>query len=127
VVRRAKKIVSELYTKASNISDPDIRKAMVKFALKSEMEPRLRGMLELAKSEPGIPVLPKDLDTDPHLMNVLNGTLDLPTGDLITPNRDHLMTKIAPVEYDPNASHPLWTSFLDRIFDGNSRVISYVV
>jgi putative DNA primase/helicase len=126
VIRRAKTVVNKLYSEASDIQDPDTRKNQVRFALRSEMEPRLRGMLELAKSEPGIPVLPKDLDTDPNLLNALNGTLDLRTGDLMAPKRDHLMTKIAPVRFDPSAACPLWESFLDRIFDANPRLISYV-
>ena len=48
-----------------------------RWALTSESAPRVRAMIELAKSEAGVPVLPADLDTDPMLLNVLNGTVDL--------------------------------------------------
>lgn len=126
VMRRAKKVATELFKEACNISDPDVRKDRIRFALRSEMEPRLRATMELAKSEPGIPVLPKDLDTDPDLLNVANGTLDLRSGELLAPGRDRLLTKLAPVRYDPGARCPLWESFLDRIFEGNSRLIDYV-
>ena len=44
--------------------------------------PRIHAMLDLARSAPGIPVLAEDLDADPWLLNVANGTVDLRTGDL---------------------------------------------
>ena len=37
-------------------------------------------MISLARSEPGTPVLPKQLDADPWLLNVRNGTTNLRTG-----------------------------------------------
>ena len=49
-------------------------------AIKSEAAPRLNAMVELARSEPGIPVLPDELDTRPWLFNCPNGTLELCTG-----------------------------------------------
>jgi putative DNA primase/helicase len=126
VMRRAKKVATELFREACRTDDADARKDRVRFALRSEMEPRLKAMLELAKSEPGIPVLPMDLDTDLDLLNVANGTLDLRTGERLEPTRERLLTKLAPVRYDPDARCPLWESFLDRIFEGNTRLIDYI-
>ena len=83
-------------------------------------------VLQLATSERGIPVLPSDLDRDPFLLNVLNGTIDLHTGTLREHRREDLLTKIAPVQYDPHAECPLWHAFLDRIMDGNDRLITYL-
>ena len=75
-------------------------------------------MIDLAQSEPGIPILPKSLDTDPWLLNVLNGTLDLRTGKLRAHERDDLITKQTPVEYDSQAQSPQWESFLYQIMAG---------
>src|SRR5262249_26244215 len=97
-----------------------------KHALKWEDARRIAASLELARSEPGVPALPSDLDTDRMLLNVLNGTLDLRTGELRPHRREDLITKLAPVEYDPSARCPLWLKFLDRIMDGNERLVTYL-
>jgi putative DNA primase/helicase len=83
-------------------------------------------MIELAKSEPGIPVGPQQLDSHPWLLNVHNGTLDLRTGHLRPHAREDLLTKLAPVAYDPVAPCPLWEAFLSRIFAGDGGLIRFV-
>ena len=59
--------------------------------------------------------MPDELDADPYVLNVLNGTLDLRTGELFPHCREHLITKLAPVEYDPQAACPTWLGCLQRI------------
>ena len=48
-------------------------------------------MLEMARSEPGIPILPKEMDRDPWLLNCANGTLELRTGQLREHRREDLV------------------------------------
>jgi putative DNA primase/helicase len=95
-------------------------------AMKWEDARAIARTLELMKSEPGVPLLPGDLDQDPFLLNVLNGTLDLRTGHLLPHRRERLLTKLAPVSYDPGAACPLWLRFLDRIMDGNRDLVTYL-
>ena len=52
-----------------------------KWAAQSEADSRIRAMLHLARTEPGIPVAADELDADPWLLNVRNGTIDLRTGE----------------------------------------------
>src|SRR5260370_25135529 len=78
------------------------------------------------RSEPAVPVLPADLDRDGMLLNVLNGTIDLRTGKLREHRRSDLLTKLAPVEYNPEAKCPTWLRFLDRIMEGNAALIGYL-
>jgi putative DNA primase/helicase len=80
----------------------------------------------VAASEPGIPILPGQLDADPFLLNVRNGTLDLRTGQLREHRREDYLTKLVPVEYDLAASCPNWGRFLQRIMDGNADLIAYL-
>jgi putative DNA primase/helicase len=116
VHRLAKETVRGIYREASDAEDEDRRKALAKHAAASESETRIRAMVELAKSE--APVSPDELDADPWLLNVLNGTIDLRTGELREHRREELITKLVPVEYDPNATAPTWEAFLKRALPG---------
>jgi len=68
--------------------------------------------LRLAKAD--LAVSPEELDTDPMLHNVENGTIDLRTGKLRQHNRDDMITKLAPVEFNPKAKAPRFMKFLKQ-------------
>lgn len=59
----------------------------------------------------------KDFDTDHWLLNLENGTLNLRTGELRPHDPDDLITKLAPVDYDPAAVCPRWESFIREIME----------
>jgi len=84
------------------------------WAKKSEAANRIAAMIELAKSEPGIPIVPAEFDRNPWLFNCENGTIDLHTGELQAHQRGDYLTKLAPVEYDPAARLELWEHFLSE-------------
>ena len=113
VHRLAKDTVRSIYGEAAAAEDEDRRKALAQHATRSEAEAKIRAMLELAKSE--VPVSPDELDADPWLLNVPNGTLDLRTGQLRDHRREDLLTKMAGTEYRPDASAPAWEAFLERV------------
>jgi putative DNA primase/helicase len=111
--RLAKETVRGIYREASEEGDENRRKALAKHARASESERRIRAILELAKSE--VAVSPDELDADPWLLNALNGTIDLRTGKLREHRREDFVTKLAPVEYRPDATAPAWEAFLKRV------------
>src|SRR5262249_20123331 len=82
VIEYAKSIAAECFHEAAAAPDPDTQRMLAKHGLGSQRAERVRAMVLLAQSEPGIPLVPADLDTDPYLLNVLNGTIDLQTGAL---------------------------------------------
>ncbi len=100
--------------------------ATAKWAKKSEGDPRMSAILSIARSEPGIPVLPDALDRDPMLLNCKNGTLDLRTGELRPHRREDLITKCVSVEYDPTAECRVWLAFLDKIMGGKSDMVAFL-
>ncbi len=126
IYRCAKETVRGIYREADQCEDESRRPTLAKHAAKCESEGKLNAMLAMAQSEPGIPVLPDDLDRDPWLLNVRNGTLDLKTGQLRPHRREDLITKCLPVAYDPQAQCPRWCAFLDRIFEAKQELIAYV-
>jgi putative DNA primase/helicase len=83
-------------------------------------------MLKLVRSEPGIPVAPGDLDTDPWLLNCKNGTLNLRTGTLSAHDPQQLITKLCPVEYHLGADCPTWLKAVDEIFMGRASLVEYL-
>ncbi len=126
IYRRAKETVGAIYREAAAASDDAERKDIAKHALRSEAESRIKAMVALAESEPGISVRPDDLDRDPWLMSVGNGTLNLQTGKLQPHDRTDLMTKLAPVSYDELAPCPTWLAFLDRVLASKSDLVDFV-
>ena len=115
VERRAVETVRSIHEEAARVGDDEKRRELAKWALASESAYRIRATIELARSMPGIPVGDADsLDGDPWLLNVENGTLDLRTGELREHRREDLITKLAPVRYEPGATAPSWEAFLSR-------------
>lgn len=126
VLQQAKETVRDIYTEARTEIDEQKRQALAKHAVRSEGSSKINAMIYLAQSEPAIPTQPEDLDSDPWLLNVLNGTLDLRTGDLLPHHRNRLCTKLAPVPYEKEATCPLWQRFLRDIMAGNQALIDFL-
>jgi putative DNA primase/helicase len=83
-------------------------------------------MIKEARHLEGIPISPNELDKDPLLINLNNGTFNLLTGILRPHCPDDMLTKLAGVSYDHDASCPMWEDFLKTIFDGDEELIFFV-
>lgn len=90
--------------------------AAKKHARSSQGSERINAIPSQARAMPDSSVAMADLDTDPWLLTVQNGTLHLRTGGLAPHNRADLITRIAPVIYDQNAVAPRWTAFIEEVF-----------
>lgn len=75
---------------------------------------RITGALSFLKGWPGILTMQAEWDSDPWLLNVCNGALDLKTAQLRPHNPADLCTKLAPVDYDPTADDTLWRRHIER-------------
>ncbi len=100
--------------------------ALFKWAEKSESALRLAAMIDLARSESGVAVEPAALDADPMLLNCANGTVDLRTGELRPHDRKNLVTKMSPVEYDPDADSPDLLPFVGHVTGGDAEFADYL-
>ena len=116
VHRLAKTTVRGIYQEAAAAEDEAERKALAGHAARSEAEPKIRAMLELAKSER--PISPDELDVDSWLLNAPNGTVDLRTGKMREHRREDLLMKMAGAEYDADAEAPAWDTFFGRVMSG---------
>ena len=113
VVELGKQVVARIYGEAATL-EGDGRQELVKWAMRSESKEKLHAMLDMAKTDPVIALHPDELDTDPSLLNCLNGTLNLKAGELREHRREDLITRVLPVAYDPRAAAPTWSSWSSR-------------
>jgi putative DNA primase/helicase len=79
---------------------------------KSESARGIRAMVGLARTDPRIVVTVDQLDADPWLLNVQNGTLDLRAGELRKHDPLDLITKVCACSFDPDARSELWERVL---------------
>ena len=126
IAARAKTTVRSIYLEAAGASDDSERARIAKWAHRSEQRTALAAMVDLARSEPGISILPPALDSDPWLLNCMNGTLDLRTGTLRKHSPRDFITKLCPTVYDPEATCPTWIATLVRIFAGDLDLVQFV-
>jgi putative DNA primase/helicase len=117
-----KDTVRAMFATAGQMDDAKQRQALASHALKSESARAIHSALDLAQSEAKIVVHTDSLDTDPLLLNVNTGTIDLRTGHQHPHDRGDLITKLAPIDYDPHAKAPAWQAFLDRVLEGDQAL-----
>lgn len=82
---------------------------------KCESHSGIQGVLGIAAALKQFAVTVDNLDADPYLLNVANGTLDLRTMELRLHNPCDRITKVARAAHDPDAPDPVWSAFLARV------------
>lgn len=126
IVEYAKQTARSIYAEAQVEPDAEKSRKIAQHGIKSQSRQCIKAMVELAQSEPGIPVLPSQFDQDNMLFNCSGGVIDLQSGELVQHAPQYLISKIAPVEHAPEASCPQWLKFLDRVMDGNLELIEFL-
>jgi putative DNA primase/helicase len=125
--RMAYKVARSIYAEAKDerFSSEQVAE-LKKHARKSSSKGRIRSMVDLARWFPGIAVPVGLLDRDPWSLNCQNGTLDLRTGELRPHNPNDLITKMLPVDYDPEATCPIWEETIEKIMGGDQEKIGFL-
>lgn len=108
IQRMAKRTALSIYGEVAKGKDKDEREKLAAWAIRSESKRAITDMIDLARSEPGIPITPAQLDANYYQLNCINGTIDLGTGKLHRHRRRDLITKLAPVRFEPKASNATW-------------------
>lgn len=126
IERLAKETVRSMYTEASKIVDDQRRAQLVKHAIKSESKKSRQDMIELAKAENGVIRPINEYDRNIWLLNCNNGTIDLRTGELRPHNKDDLITKQIPINYNPKAKCEQWMKFIKEIMDHDMELVEFI-
>ena len=119
----AKKLVGSLWQYVKHYSS-ETQKEYVKNILALQNVHKREAMLKDAQSV--YPLTADKLDADTNLFNCLNGTLNLTTGELMAHNASDMITKLAPVRYDPGMKYPLWSKTLAEIFEDDLSKIEFL-
>lgn len=120
----AKETARSMDAEVAREPDEDKRKRLRVHAAKMESRQGRENMIALARSE--LAAAPEGFDSDPWLFNARNGTIDLRAGELRPHRREDMITKLARVDFDPNANAPRWEAFLSRVMGGNADLVAFL-
>jgi P4 family phage/plasmid primase-like protien len=124
--RLAKATAKAIWREIDRAETVEEKKAIAGHAARSESSRSISAMLQLAETEPGVPIRQSKLDQDAWALSVQNGTLDLRTGELREHRRDDYITHLVPITFDPLAACPRFEQFLDEIMKGRRGLIEYL-
>lgn len=111
---------------AATITDDADRKDALTKARSLENFDKVKSCIALLKSLGDVASDGDDWDSDPFLLGVPNGVVDLRTGELLPEDRNILMTLDTGVKYNPQATCPRWEKFLVEIFGDDPIMIEYI-
>ena len=127
--QRAKRYAKSLWNYLGVVGPDSNREGLgktVTFIRSTNDTKRIKPFMELAAVDERVICPVADLNRDPYLLNVANGTIELTTGTLIPHNSADRITQLASVHYDPEALCPKWNEMLGLIFNGDDELIRYL-
>src|SRR5207245_408700 len=98
----------------------------IAWALASESRAHLDAMIYLARSKDPVADSGEGWDSDPMLLGVANGVVDLRSGKVRSGQPSDKITLHTNINFDRTASCPRWFLFLSEVFGGDEAVIEYV-
>jgi putative DNA primase/helicase len=102
----------------------DRASALVKWGIASQRKERITAAVSLA--QPDLAISPDDLDANPLLLNLQNGTFEIETAILRPHRREDFITKICRGSYRPDAPRKELNKFLARIFRTHPTLIGFI-
>jgi putative DNA primase/helicase len=125
--RCALRTIETMHVEAASLPETDpFGVTLKKWAKVCEKHSMVAAMVNLSAPQPGVAINHTELDVNPMLYNVLNGTVDLKTGRLTRHNPDQHITQLASVEYNPDAQCPAWERFVLEVCDGDRDLAGYL-
>jgi putative DNA primase/helicase len=124
-----KQIFRDIYIEAEHHPTPEGRTTLARWAITCEKPEHINSCLNVAQSDGRVIVSPDKFDTDKYLFNLLNGTYDLRTHELLPHDKQNYITKCVGIEYDKTAKCPRFLKFIDRIFKSRkdkAQIIEYL-
>ncbi|MBI4805045.1 MAG: hypothetical protein HY795_07400 [Desulfovibrio sp.] len=105
---------------------PVEQETMRKFQAKLRTPSMIAQVLKFVRLDPRVHVRSNKFDANPYEINLLNGLLNLETLELAPHAPTQLVTKLAPVSWNPEALCPYWHGFIDDITDHDKELAAYL-
>lgn len=122
----AKDVAKTFHNEADAMDQGAMKARLKKHALSAESATRIKDMIILFKSEPGIGLPIAKLDSDGFLLGVKNGYIDLKTGNFYPPDQSKMITQIAGTHFDEKATCPQWVKFVGQVMGGDKELVTYL-
>ncbi|MGA9883933.1 MAG: phage/plasmid primase, P4 family [Candidatus Acidiferrales bacterium] len=126
LMRMTKAVVDELFDEARQMRGDEIDKKAFQHAATSANAYRRQAMIELAGYEKAIHTNIGDWDSDPWLLNVKNGVIELNTQTFRARAPEDLLSKQANVSYDKDATCPNWLKAMEKYGDHDPTWVEWV-
>jgi putative DNA primase/helicase len=119
-------MIRGIYDELLQTDDYRDRLEIEKYAMQAEAVRRRKAFIEAASWIPDLNITTSDVDKDPWLFNVLNGTIDLRSGEFREHRQEDMITKSAGVEYNGEADCPVWKQFIREIMNYHTELIGFL-
>jgi putative DNA primase/helicase len=131
--RLVKRFITKRYAQAKSKkplhtlnNEPVSLEDALKWAKASSAKSRIQAALDLLKNVPGVCVSQADLDTEPCLLGVANGVLDLRTGKLIENSPSLFVTRYCRPAYVPKAKAEKFLKFIHQVCLGRQGLVDFL-
>jgi putative DNA primase/helicase len=120
------RMIRGIYDELLKTADYRDRLEIEKCAMQAEAVRRRKAFVEAASWIPELNITANDVDKDPWLFNVENGTVELRSGEFREHRQEDMITRIARVSYDERADCPVWKRFVREIMNYDTELISFL-
>ena len=119
-------MVRNIYDDLLKTDDYRERIEIEKYGMLSESVRRREAFVKAAQWKSALNIKSDDLDPNHWLLNLQNGTINVLTGEFRDHSQEEMITKIANVQYDPQADCPLWKQFIREIMDFKPELVNFL-
>ena len=126
IMKLADETAKSIFNEARDCHNSEGVRRLSSWAVKSQSEQKLRVMINMAASWPEMTAKLKEFDSDPNLLNCLNGVIHLPSGELVGHHPSQKLMKLVPVDYKPHSRCPNFDKFIKEIFLNDKELISWM-
>lgn len=123
----SKKLASVIGSEVVHYKDDNDKQGeILSFAKTSKSNARIDAAIKSANSDPRVLVEVSEWDKDEHYLGVVNGVVDLRTGELLKGRQDLYITRRSPVSYTPGLTNTRWQQFIDYATGGDKELQEFI-
>ena len=122
----AKNLSKYIAAEIVKYDNTDAQTNVIRWGQQAKSNARIKSAIDNANSDPRIRVPVSRWDADENLLGVLNGVIDLRTGELLKGEPNLYITRRAPVGYNKGQRNTRWQQFLDFATDGDKEYQDWI-